>query len=509
MTPSPGVSPMPLPFAVDWLPLVYDIQTALQPVLSEVDVYLVGGAVRDALFRRPIKDLDFVTSGDGRKVAKRIANKFDGAYYPLDEERQVGRAIIEYEGSKYTVDVAAFRGETLEADLRARDFALNAIAVPMTDLTTMIDPLNGVQDINKKRLRLCSPTSISDDPIRALRGVRQSVAFNLLMEPDTRHALRADGQRIFETSVERVRDEFFAILNTPRPQVAMRVLDALGMLAILVPETQAMKGVEQTAPHIHDVWEHTLAVMESLDGVLHTISPHRTSDSAADTAQGIIVYTLDKYRRRLQDHLSAPLANGRTVRSLLMYSALMHDIAKPRTRSVGGDGRVHFYQHEVVGADIAEERAIALKLSNEEVARHVAAVRNHMRPMHLHNVSTISRRAIYRFWRSAGEAAGIDVCILTLADYLGMVGSHLVVQEWIRHIQTVDPLLDGMFNLREQVVSPPPLIRGQELMDALNLKPGKTVGNLIRLIAEEQAAGKISTPDEALEYARRALKKMR
>jgi tRNA nucleotidyltransferase/poly(A) polymerase len=499
------LDPRPLSHVLQWPPIV----EALQPILAAhtEPVYLVGGAVRDAYLRRPVHDFDFATSGDGRPVAQLIANRLAGAYYPLDPARGVGRAIVDYEGDHFTIDVAQFRGDTLAADLEARDFTMNAMAVDMAgDLQHIIDPSGGITDLNQKRLRRCGPESISSDPVRALRAIRQGVALSLAIETQTRADIRQYGSRIVNSSVERVRDEFITTLGGPRPHAALRALDALGLLSVVLPEVEAMRGVTQSAPHIYDVWEHTLRVVERLDGVLATISPARTDESAADSAYGMIVYLLDRFRRQLQEHVAVPLPNGRTVKSLLILAALLHDSGKALTRSVGPDGRIHFYQHEVAGADIALERGSALRLSNEEITRLTEIVRHHMRPMNLaaSGEAEVSRRAIYRFWKATGTV-GLDVCILTLADYLGMVGVTLDLRDWIHRLQIVGALLDGFYNQQETVVAPPPLVNGRDLMNALTLRAGPQIGRLLAAISEAQAAGDVSTAEDAIAFARNIL----
>jgi poly(A) polymerase len=496
---SPDLNPQPAPFLLEWPPVLL----ALQPILSggATPVYLVGGAVRDALLRRPVHDLDFVTGGDGRRWARKVADRFGGAYYPLDAERGVGRAIIDHEGTQFVIDVARYRGASLADDLAGRDFTMNALAVPMNgDLQQFIDPLGGLADIQQKRLRQCRPASIRDDPVRALRAVRQSVALKLLIEPGTRQALHVYGPGIVDASPERVRDEFMNMLGGARPHVALRTLDVLGLLRLIVPEVEAMHGLAQSPPHQHDVWEHTLSAVEHLDGVLLTISPERTDDSAADSAYGLIVHALDRFRHPFQDYLAEPLPNGRSARALLMLAALLHDCAKPATRSVDAEGKIHFYWHESAGADLAVERATALRLSNEEAARLDAIIRHHMRPMILRNAPEVSRRAIYRFWNAAGRF-GIDVCLFTLADYLGMVGTHLELADWIRQLQVVETLVDAYFNRKAELVTPPPLVTGNDVMSALALAPGPEVGRLLRLIGEAQAAGEVSTAEQALALA--------
>jgi putative nucleotidyltransferase with HDIG domain len=495
-------SPQPLSQAIIWPPLVEKIAHAFEG--WQPPLYLVGGAVRDALLKRTPKDFDLALAGDGRRAARHLANAFQGAYFPLDDERHVGRAIITDEGQRYSIDIAEFRGGSLESDLTLRDFTLNSMAMPLNGpYDTCIDPFGGQADIRAKRLRMTTDHAIADDPIRALRGVRQSISFRLMIDPQTSKAIRADGRKLTHTSPERQRDELMRLLDGPRPHTALRAVDALGLLALLVPEVEAMRGVSQSAPHIHDVWEHTLNVVERLDRVFAVISPERTSETAADSALGMIVYLLDRYRKALQQHLANPLPDGRTSRALLMLAALLHDCGKPATRSVGSDGRIHFYQHEMIGAQMAKARAEALRLSGDEVMRLADIVRHHMRPMQL-NMQTeeaLSRRAVHRFWKATGPV-GLDVCVLSLADWLGIRGVHYGFQDWLAYLQIVGSLLEGYLNQRDQVVEPRPLLNGNDLMSTLLIKAGPLVGQILSALAEAQAAGEISTREEAIALAK-------
>lgn len=495
----------PLPFALEWHPVISAIREALGAEAGAL--YLVGGAVRDSLLHRPIKDLDFAVAGDGQPWARRIANRLKGAYHPLDAERGVGRAIIEFEGERFAIDVAQFRGDSLATDLEGRDFTLNAIAAPLQgEMGYLIDPLNGIEDLRAKRLCLCAPDAIRSDPIRALRGVRQGVALKLLMTPETRAAIKTDGVRFVETSPERIRDELMLIMGGARPHVALRTLDMLGLLRLILPEVDAMRGMAQNKHHAFDVLEHTFNVVERLDGVLNVISPGRTDDTAADSALGMIVYALDRFRPMLQAHLAKPLSGGRTVRSLLILGALLHDAGKPATRSVGDDGETHFYQHEAVSAEMARHKGEALRLSTDEVERLAGMVAHHMRPALVDQASgeQVRARSIHRFWRKTGDEVGLDVCLIGQGDYLGKWGPALNVPQWIRRLQVIQSLLDGYFNRREEVVSPPTLVNGTELMHLLRLSPSPEIGRLLRLISEAQAAGEVTNKAEALIYAQAA-----
>ncbi len=488
-----------------WPPIV----ERLQAVLGDAPVYIVGGAVRDAYLHRPLKDLDLAGPSDGRPLARQIANALRGAYYPLDAERGIGRALVTWEGQELTVDVAKYRGLDLLADLTLRDFTVNAMAVSLAGgLQHVVDPLGGLDDLRASRLRQCTPQAIADDPVRSLRAVRLSIVLGLLIEASTRQALRANAPHLARCSAERIRDEFLAILETPKPAAGLAALQQLGLLRQIVPEAETLIGVAQPPPHLYDVWRHTLAVVDRLAAVLCWLE--KPSAASADNAQlGLIAFALARYRSPLVEHVAEPWAGQRSHRALLVLAGLLHDIGKPE--SLGSRPSRYldtpvFPQHEQIGAGIAARCAARLRLSNEEAARLTTIVRHHMRPLWLHNSGPASKRAVYRFWRDTGRA-GIDICLLALADYLATYGPTVDSREWAHYLDHVCRLLESYLDHYDTEVAPPALVTGHDLLQHLHLAPGPLVGELIEKISEAQVEGRISTKEEALDLARRLLPK--
>ena len=469
------------------------------------EVYLVGGTVRDAYLHRPFHDIDLATPDDGRPLARQIANALKGAYYPLDSERGVGRVVITHAERILTIDVAQFRGPDLITDLQKRDFTLNAVAVPLTkDLQTVIDPLNGLTDLQAKRLRQCNPSSIADDPARALRAVRLSHTFGLRIDPDTRTHLKNSATQLASISVERVRDEFFQILDGPRPSGALTVLYHLGLLAQIIPELGALPDTKQGPPHQFDVWQHTLLALEYLGNIFGVFALHRDDNLTANLQAGLVAFSLGHLRDHLQAHLTHTWPNGRTHRSLLILAALLHDIGKPQTRSIDSAGRVRFVDHERKGEQLAEQRARALRLSNDETTRLTTIVRHHMRPHWLNAGAKLTPRAIYRFWRDT-NLAGVDICLLAMADYLATYGVTLETQSWAGYLTTICTLLENFFIHHESAIAPPPLITGKELLACFALQPGPYIGELLERIKEAQIEGEVSSHEEALNWVQRFL----
>lgn len=494
LTPQPASRPLRWP----------DYLTTLQSILGTdaEGVFLVGGVVRDAFWGIPAHDIDLAVARNAFKVARKIANTLDGAFYKLDPERETGRAIVTLHDQRLVIDVASFRGTSLLDDLTGRDFTLNAVAAPLSgDLNTVIDPLNGLQDAQNRILRRCSPISIESDPIRALRAVRLALRFNLRIEPETRHDIHQHVNQLAQASPERIRDEFIALLGGKRPATGLRTLDTLGLLPTIIPEVDSMRGVEQSPPHHADVWSHTLQVVNQLDGILRTINPKRSDNTAAQAGRGMIVYYLDRYRANLQTHLASAWPNERTHAALLILAALLHDAGKPETAREE-HGRIRFIGHEQAGAILAETRATELRLSRHETERIATIIKHHMRPHTLASEPHISRRAIYRFWRDTGPA-GVDICLLALADYLAVAGTNLNIEQWSHYLEQIGTLMDGYFAENDQnVTQMPVLITGKDLTSRLKLTPGPVIGQLLEQVREAQAAGEITTRDEALDLAR-------
>lgn len=485
------------------------------PVLEQVrkiappaqPVYLVGGAVRDVLLGLPIHDLDFALAGDVLGLARRTANLLGGAYFPLDEERQTGRVILTgAAGRRQVLDFAALRGPDLEADLRGRDFTINAMAVALDAPQSLLDPTGGAADLSAKRLRACSPTSLGDDPLRILRGVRLAAAYQLNIELSTRQLMRQAAGELARVSPERIRDELFRILDGRRPDLAIRALDILGALPEILPETAGLKGVLQSPPHIHDVWEHTLDILHTLDQVLDVLQIEHDPEKVVSWALGLISVRLGRYRTQLHAHFASTSLNmDRSLRPLLFMAALYHDIAKPLTRTVDESSRVRFFEHDALGSELAGQRAQALHLSNPEIERLRTIVRHHMRPHLLGQTGgQISRRAIYRFFQATGPA-GVDICLLSLADTLATYGPGLPQEVWIRQIDVIRTLLEACWEQPEESVSPPPLISGKDLLDQFHLTPGPQIGSLLEQLREAQAMGEIQDRPAALEYIRKIL----
>ena len=476
---------------------------------SEFPIYLVGGAIRDALLNRQSYDLDFVTPGDSMKMARKLADEIGAAYFPLDSKRKVARVVLKakdndslYGTRIMRVDFSVFQGADLTSDLRGRDFTINAMALEVHHLKTLVDPMGGAADLVSKRLRACSPSSFLDDPIRILRAVRFSVDLDLNIQSATLHLMREATTHLPDISPERLRDELFRILSISHPATALRILDRLEVLEYILPEVCMLKDVQQSPPHVMDVWNHTLDSLNRLECLLDVLAPEFNPDKASNLTFGLVTLQLGRYRQQLAEHLNSALNPDRPHRGLLFLAGLYHDVGKQTTRTVDDQGNIKFIGHDQLGHKLVEKRAQALKLSNLEIDRLVSIVNHHMRPALLsHPVESPSRKAVYRFFRDTGSA-GVDICILSLADMLATYGPTLPQERWVRHVGVVRTLLGAWWEDKEERLFPAPFLNGDDLKEELKLSPGPIIGYILESIREAQVTGDIKNRQEAINLAR-------
>ena len=458
---------------------------------QDLPVYFVGGFVRDRLLGRPTYDLDVAVDGDGLALARRLANQFRGDYYPLDPERSTGRAILYDDGGRrLVVDVARFRGPDLAADLADRDFTVNAMAADTRAPGTIVDPLGGVEDLNAGLLRPVSDGSIRDDPLRALRAIRQAAELGFVLTPELEELMRRDGPALGTVSGERQRDELARLLARPDAAPWLHRLDDLGLLAVVLPELEPLRGETQPPPHHLDVLAHSLATVQALEAILSGL---RAPDG---------IPPLAPFAARIQAHLAQALGHRRPRLVTLKLAALLHDVGKPAARSEE-QGRIRFIGHPRTSARMVGDALRRLRFNKPEVRLGVTIVRHHMRPLLLAGQEAVSARAVYRFFRDT-EDAGVDVLLHALADHRATYAPGTGDEAGSRLVALSARMMGDYWQQRQRV-APEPLVSGRDLLREFDLEPGPRVGELLEAVREAQAAGEVHTRDEALALVRRRL----
>lgn len=453
-------------------------------------VYLVGGAVRDRLLGRPTHDLDLSVDGQASTLARALADSIGASFYVMDEQFDVARVIVTNDGERDVVDFARLRGGSLEEDLGSRDFTLNALAAEARTwdgaAEGVIDPFGGLEDLAAHRLRAVTPFVFANDPVRLVRAVRMEAELGVALDEPTAALARRDAGLLANAPGERLRDEFVRILGAVNVLRQLRRLDELGLLDALLPELVSLRATTQSAPHSYPVLEHSLYAV-----------------AAAEEAErsGYLNLAQGAFGGQLRAHFAQATSGGRTRRELLRLTLLLHDIGKPATRSIQPDGRIRFLNHEAVGAGMVEPILRRLRFSDKEITHVQTMVANHLRPILLAQSGGVSDRAVHRFFRDTGDA-GVDVAVHAWCDQRATYGDALLPDVDAALQGVIGRLLDRYYHARAQVVSPPLLLNGTEIMRHLNLAAGPRIGMLLDALREAQAAGQVRTREQALDWVK-------
>jgi len=435
--------------------------------------WIVGGALRDELLGREVTDIDIAVAGDPERAARELAAELRAPVFRLSEAFGAWRVVDRNAGRVF--DFAPLQGESVEDDLRKRDFTVNAMARPREG-GDLIDPLGGRADLEARTLRVLGPEAYEDDPLRPLRLARFAAELGFEPDRETERLTAAAAARVAAASGERVFAELRRLVLAPGAVRGLDLADRLGLLDAVLPELSALHDVEQSHYHHKDVYGHTLEVFERLVEV--------ESDATGE----------------LREVLDEPLADELTRGEALRFGALLHDIGKPATYGVREDERVTFIGHDRLGAEMAAEVCRRLRTS-ERLSRFVQTVtRHHLALGFLVHERPLDRRAVYRYLKRTSPVE-VEVTLLSCADRLATRGRN-AERAIDAHLELAAELMPVALDWRRS--GPPRLpLRGDELARELGIEPGPELGRLLAELEEAAYAREIADRDEAVELARR------
>lgn len=470
----------PLTDALAAAPSIAAARTALEE--HPDPVWIVGGAIRDALLGEPVADADLaVQRGEEEGAARAIAGVAGGSVFPLSEEYATWRAVAPSGG--WHLDVSGLRAESIEDDLRARDFTVNAIALPLAG-GEPIDPAGGIADADARILRATSEGAFAEDPLRLLRAARLAAGLGLSLDGKTIELARAHATRAADPAGERQFAELRRIVAGRDPLTGLRLMEELALLPVVLPELETLRGVVQNPNHHLDVLGHTLAVLEEWLGIEADL-PGFARDLA----------------HQVEEFLAEPLADELTRQGALRFGALFHDLGKPDTRAEGA-GYVTFTGHDEVGAQIIGSICRRLRTSRALSGHLRGLALHHLRLGFLIHQRPLSRRAVYDYL-VATEPVAADVTLLTVADRLAARGEGpLASPEMVNaHLDLAREMLEEALAWHRDG-SPRPPISGDDLADELGLSPGPEMGRVLEELRAEAFTGEIRGREQALERAR-------
>lgn len=442
------------------------------------DLYLVGGAIRDGLRTGALPpDLDFMVlkgpAGQMAKdVAKQVAEHPDARYVLLDETFGIHR-VVWVDGSDLVLDFSDGLENSLEKDLARRDVTVNAIGLHLKT-GTWHDPFDGRADLAARRIRMVSEQNLVDDPLRLLRVFRIGAHLQASLEVTTLDAVRRHAPKLLSAAPERIQYEFLKLLSVEPCSPYIKAMAETGLLEVLLPELTAAHEIPPNGYHHLNLFDHTLEVLHQSEQLLHELGSERP----------------------LFNLLRQEVRPGVTQMALIKFAALLHDVGKPATKAVRDDGRFTYYGHDQISATMTETVAGRLRLSRDVTGIIKKLVRWHLYPCHFKPDS--SRKALLRFYRRMGGDTPA-IILLALADRYSTRGAPLTMADLQTSRDNHLWLLER-YETERAVFTQPPLLSGNQVMQALNLSPGPKVGKVMRALEEAQQLGKLTTEAEALAW---------
>ncbi|WP_448587440.1 HD domain-containing protein [Thermocrinis sp.] len=460
--------------------------------------FIVGGWVRDRILGEPVEykiDIDLLLTCDPVKVAQDFAKMVGGSYFEFEKKGLLRRptiatVIIKLPPYKYRFDFAQIKGRDVEKalvdDLLSRDFTANAMAVSIDDVlsigakqTIIYDPAHGMEDLEKGLLRPVSLKNLEEDPVRILRGFRLSVEKSLELTEDFFKFVREKPHLIKKAPVERLTLELLKVFKHKESGKVIRALYENSILQQIIPEIERWKEIkEQGNHHKYSLEEHMLRVMEAIDQVV------------------------ENRERYLPVELLEPVGHMEFLGEfsdveLLKISLLLHDVAKPHAFEVR-DGKITFYNHDKLGAQIAKEVGKRLKLGEGATKLISSLVEHHLRPFYLRESfkkEELTSRGKAKFWRDCGEIAPW----LFLHSIADAIGSGDEEEEIMWLLKTLHELWE--FKRQElEKIPVKPLLSGEEIMSILNLSPGPKVGEVKKALEQAQWEGIVKTKEDAVKF---------
>lgn len=452
-------------------------------------VYLVGGTLRDCLLVRngEYLDFDFALRKNSLIFARKLAQKLNAPFVMLNEPHGCARVVFKYKGIKANLDFSDFRSLTIEADLKKRDFTINALAINIADIflnparisRKIIDPCGGREDLKIGLVRLIGKGSFKEDPLRMLRAFSIAGRLGFKIEKATIKQVEKNKGQIKQSAGERIREELFKIFSQRNSYKYLIFLNKSGLLERIIPEIKLMYKIKQGLYHHLDVWTHSLETLRQLEDIIKTAKFRRNVD--------------------IRKYLSQETSSSHPRLALLKLAAILHDVGKPATFT-HKQGKIHFHGHERVGAKLVETIAHRLRLSNKEIKQLKVLIYCHLRPGFMSDIPDLSRRALFRYFRDTGEEA-LSVALLSLADQRATKGRLKKAPNRLKHEKLIMSLIRNYLKQAKQEEKVP-LVNGYDIMRKLRIKAGPLVGEVIEEINEAQAEGRLKNKRDALRWAK-------
>ena len=442
--------------------------------------YIVGGSIRDLLLGRSPVDYDIAVLVNPEEFAKKIASKISGHIVELGKP---GQAIIRVVSGNNIFDISSLNGATIEDDLGKRDFTINAIAYSLSS-KKIIDCMGGIDDIAANKVRMVSREVFKRDPIRLIRAYRMGASLGFEIEPNTSSAIRNDANLIQDSAGERIRTELFKIFNTSKSHCYISQMADAGLLFSIFPELCELKGCLQNRYHSYDVFEHTMKAFYHLEALLND------------------------YSKAMPAIPDPNILNIEHKAARLKCAILLHDIGKPRVKTVDSKGNIHFYGHGQKSADMAKAITKRLKFSNREILYIDFIIRNHIRPLFLftaYQKKTLTNKGITRFFNKCGDNTPA-LLLHTIADIQGKGNKGDARDE--DFINFAKKMIQDYMSVFIPGKKLPPLLTGYDLITEFGLTPSPLFKKVLNHVEKARLCKTIKSRQDALILAKKIIEQL-
>ena len=442
-------------------------------VLKEINEgYLVGGSIRDLFTKNCVFcDRDISIKG-AENFARKIANKWDGTFIELDSENKIYRVVLPDKIN--FLDISELQGNSIEEDLKRRDFTINAIAYDLAN-DKFVDVTGGLKDLKNKVLRHIDDKNFEDDPLRILRAFRFYAVTGFKMTIELENALKKYLPLALNPAKERINYEIMKLFGGDFASGALLKMDEFGLLEKIFPCVTEMKKVPPNTHHHLDLFHHVVETVRQIEILYNEISGFE------------------------KEHLDAVDFGGFPRINHLKLAGFLHDIGKFSTWTIEEGGRHRFIKHDDVGSKMVIPLLRDLKFSKKQIEYISCMIKNHIYPSNVIVAPNLNDKVMMRYVRKMDDNV-IDNIILAKADRLSARGVDITEEIVNANISGLDKLLDFYLSKKDSLAPLPKLIDGREIMEILNIKPSPKLGEIINAINEAQLNGDITTHDEAVNY---------
>ena len=429
------------------------ILNSLSDIFKKYDCYLVGGYLRNYFMNNTIsQDRDIAVYKYAHKLAQDIADKTKGTLIELDKENEIYRVVLEDKINYF--DISKIINDDLQDDIKRRDFTINSIFYDLNK-NEIIDTLKGIDDIKNRIIRTCDLNNLLDDTLRMLRMYRFRAITGFKIEDNLKEFSKNNFKLVKNCATERINAEIIHIFEGKYLVDTLLEMFDDGVLEIVFPFVEKIKKIPPNTHHHLDLVHHSIETVKNI----------------------------------------------RIDKPLLKLSAFYHDIGKPSTWTIEETGRHRFIGHDNIGGELVKDELKKLGFSTKAINYISKMVKNHIYPASLANCED-TNKAFARFVRKIGEDTP-DLIELSRADRLSAQGPAVTKEMTDNALKHLENLLDYYEKIKAEVKNPKPLLDGREIMEILNIKPSKRVGEIIEMLIEQQLMGNIKTREKAVEFVKK------